>query len=57
MLGLAVVLTGYVGTVGAGIAVLVSQGAIAVAIAPGLWRALTGKQARNRAVSAEVSPQ
>jgi O-antigen/teichoic acid export membrane protein len=57
MLGLAAVLTGYVGTVGAGIAVLVSQGVIAVAIAPGLWRALTGKQARNRSVSTEVSPQ
>lgn len=64
LLGLAAALTGYVGTVGAGIAALASQTVIAVAIAPGLWRALTGKSPRNSLVSTpagpvspEVSPQ
>ena len=42
MLGLAVVLTGAMGTVGAGVAVLATQTVIALLISVGLWRVLNG---------------
>lgn len=47
MLGLTVVLTGKVGTVGAGFAVATTQGVIAVSIAFGLWRVLTADRERT----------
>jgi len=57
MLGLAVVLTGVIGTVGAGAAVLASQAVIAVAISPGLWQVLTGDREPPAPVTTEVSTQ
>jgi O-antigen/teichoic acid export membrane protein len=47
MLGLIVVLTGVRGTVGAGIAVMASQAAIAILISFGLWQVLTGDRDRT----------
>jgi O-antigen/teichoic acid export membrane protein len=44
-LGLAVPLAGTAGTVGAAVAVLATQGVVAVGISGGLWRALAGKPA------------
>jgi O-antigen/teichoic acid export membrane protein len=42
MLGLTVVLTGAIGAIGAGVAVAVSQTAVAALISVGLWRVVTG---------------
>ncbi len=54
MLALTVVLTGSLGTVGAGVAVLVSQSAIALLTSVGLWHVLTGR--RNRTVALAEEP-
>jgi len=56
MLGLTVVLTGMIGTIGAGVAVIVSQTLIAVLISFGLWRVLTGDRVRKVKVTAAVQP-
>ena len=55
MLGLAVVLTGIIGTIGAGVAVITSQAVIAVLISFGLWRVLTGDRERKVPITTEVS--
>ncbi|MGO8883966.1 MAG: lipopolysaccharide biosynthesis protein [Streptosporangiaceae bacterium] len=55
MLALAFALTGVMGPIGAGVAVLVTQAVIAVVIAPGLWRVLTGDRQPGASVVAEVS--
>ena len=55
MLGLTLVLTDTMGTLGAGVAVAASQAIIAVAISVGLWRTLNGDQQRGSAVSDGVS--
>ena len=49
MLSLTLVLTGAMGTVGAGIAVAVTQVTIAIIICGGLWRVLTGAGATRTA--------
>jgi O-antigen/teichoic acid export membrane protein len=48
MLGLTLVLTGAVGTIGAGVAVVSSQGVVAVLISFGLWRVLAGDRRQLR---------
>jgi O-antigen/teichoic acid export membrane protein len=57
MLGLAFVLTGVMGPVGAGVAVLVTQAVIAVTISFGLWRVLTADRHPQVALVTEVSGQ
>ena len=49
MLGLTVALTGVLGTIGAALAVAVSQTAVAALISVGLWRVLTADQRKARA--------
>jgi hypothetical protein len=51
MLALTVVLVGSMGLIGAGVAAVVSQTAVAALTAPGLWRVLTGKGASKPAPS------
>jgi O-antigen/teichoic acid export membrane protein len=53
MLGLALLLTGVLGTVGAGVAVAVGQGAIAVVTGVGLWRVLTGRRIPEGSIARE----
>jgi O-antigen/teichoic acid export membrane protein len=55
MLALALILTGSLGTVGAGVAVAVGQGAIALLTGIGLWRVLTGHRERKVALAEELS--
>ncbi len=61
MLALTVALTRTFGTIGAGIAVLASQAAVAVLISYGLWRVLTSDRERQRppalAALAQVAPR
>jgi hypothetical protein len=54
MLALALVLTGSLGTVGAGVAVLVSQGTVALLTTVGLWRVLTGHRQGVVALAEEL---
>ena len=54
MLGLTLILTGAMGTVGAGVAVVTSQTVIAAAISLGLWRVITGSQKWQRPVAMEA---
>jgi O-antigen/teichoic acid export membrane protein len=56
MLGLTVLLTGAMGTIGAGVAVLTSQAVVAVPISFGLWRLLTSDRPRDLPVPMEVAP-
>jgi O-antigen/teichoic acid export membrane protein len=55
VLGLTLALTIRLGTVGAGLAFLASQMAVAVLIAPGLWRALTAAGSRRMRPAPAVS--
>jgi O-antigen/teichoic acid export membrane protein len=57
MLGLTLLLTGAMGTVGAGVAVVTSQTVIAAAISIGLWRVITGRQKWQRPVAMEAGAQ
>jgi hypothetical protein len=54
MLGLTVVLTGVVGTIGAGMAVVTSQAVVAVLIGFGLWRVLTGDREHQAPVTSKA---
>ncbi len=54
MLGLAAVLTGAMGTVGAGVAVLATQTVIALLISVGLWRVLHGDRGQKVTGAMEV---
>lgn len=56
VLGLTVVLTRSMGIVGAGVAVLVSQFVMAVAVSPGLYRLLTADRHRRPPVPAGDEP-
>ncbi len=55
MLGLTLVLTVAMGTLGAGVAVAASQGLIAVLTSLGLWRILVGDRHRTGVSLEEVS--
>ena len=55
MLGLTLVLTGVIGTIGAGVAVVTCQVVMAMLISVGLWRVLTGDREPHVPVSTEVS--
>jgi O-antigen/teichoic acid export membrane protein len=55
MLGLTVFLVGAMGPVGAGLAAVVSQTAVALAISVGLWRVLSGNRTRKGLRASEVS--
>jgi len=55
MLGLTVFLVGAMGPVGAGLAAVVSQTAVAAAISVGLWRALSGNRTRKGLRPSEAS--
>lgn len=55
LLALTVILTGAIGTVGAGVAAVTSQAAIAVAVSFGLWRVLAGDRKAKRPARREVS--
>lgn len=57
LLALTVTLTGAIGTVGAGVAVLTSQAAIALAVSFGLWRVLAGSRKAKRPAGEGVSEQ
>jgi len=54
VLGLTVVLTGAMGIVGAGVAVLVSQAAVAVMVSPGLCRVLSGAKMHSPKLAVKV---
>jgi O-antigen/teichoic acid export membrane protein len=53
MLGLTVILVTTLGPVGAGLAAVLSQGAVALVILPGLWRVLAGSRATRTAPGAQ----
>jgi O-antigen/teichoic acid export membrane protein len=55
MLGLTVILVGRMGPIGAALAAVVSQGVVAVAIIPGLWRVATGDRALKTRPAPEAS--
>jgi O-antigen/teichoic acid export membrane protein len=55
MLGLTVFLVGAMGPVGAGLAAVVSQTAVAVPISVGLWRTLSGNRTTKGLRTSEVS--
>ena len=55
MLGLTVFLVGPMGPLGAALAAVVSQGAVAVMIIPGLWQVLAASRARKTLGIPEVS--
>jgi len=55
VLGLTLALTGAIGTTGAGVALVVSQAAIALLISVGLWRVLTGDRPRDTPATEELS--
>ena len=54
MLGLTVAATGVIGTIGAGVAVLASQAAMAAVVSVGLWRVLTGDRERKAPITPVV---
>jgi O-antigen/teichoic acid export membrane protein len=53
VLGLALALTGTMGITGAGVAVLASQAVIAMAVAPGLWRVMSGARPQSPVLAPE----
>jgi O-antigen/teichoic acid export membrane protein len=55
MLALTVFLVSGMGLIGAGVAAVVSQSAVAVVIIPSLWRVLAGGRTRNSPAAPEVS--
>jgi O-antigen/teichoic acid export membrane protein len=54
MLGLTVAATGVIGTIGAGVAVVASQAAIAAAISVGLWHVLTADRERKAPITPKL---
>jgi O-antigen/teichoic acid export membrane protein len=55
MLGLTLILVGFMGLPGAGLAALVSQTVVAAMIIPSLWRVLTGDRAQGTVPAPEAS--
>jgi len=55
VLGLVLVLTGALGTVGAALAIVISQAVVAALISVGLWRVLTGDHVPRARRAREVA--
>jgi O-antigen/teichoic acid export membrane protein len=57
MLGLAIVLTGVIGTVGVGVAAVTSQTVVAMLVSVGLWRTLTADREPKVPITTEASAE